>query len=197
MKEDFSYLVMEAGSWTMSDGSVLEVGLTEVEMNARASNWDRIEFSNDFDSPTVVSSVQTYNNDEFLRLRQRNGDDSGVDIALEKEEALLTTQYAPETVGYIALEAGENQLFEDGINYWVGDSGRNINHQWHELDTGNYPYLFASTDSYYGGDSAGLRYQMGSIRIEEDTSLDNEMGHTLENVAYLGFDSLGSIFTEI
>ena len=197
MKEDFSYLVMEAGSWTMPDGSVLEVGLTEVDMNARASNWDRIEFSNDFNSPTVVSSVQTYNNDEFLRLRQRNGDNSGVDIALEKEEALLTTQYVAETVGYIALEAGQNQLFEDGINYWAGDSGTNINHKWYELDTGDYPYLFASTNSYYGRDSAGLRYQMGSIRIEEDTSLDNEMGHILENVAYLGFDSLGSIVTEI
>ena len=197
IKENFSYLVMEAGSWTMPDGSVLEVGLTEVEMNARESNWDRIELDHDFDSPTVVSSVQTYNNDEFLRLRQRNGDNSGVDIALEKEEALLTTQYATETVGYIALEAGQNQLFEDGINYWAGDSGRNINHQWYELDTGDYPYLFASIDSYYGPDSAGLRYQMGSIRIDEDTSLDNERGHIIENVAYLGFDSLGSIVAEI
>ncbi len=196
-REDFSYLVVEAGSWTMPDGSILEAGLTEVDMNARSANWDRIEFSNDFNSPTVLSSVQTYNNDELLRLRQRNGDDFGVDIALEKEEAIVKSQYAAETVGYIALEAGQNQLFGDGINYWAGDSGRNVDHRWHQLGTDNYPYLFASTNSYYGRDSAGLRYQMGSIKIEEDTSLDNEMGHVKENVAYLGFDSLGTIVAEI
>lgn len=196
-KENFSYLVMEAGSWTMSDGSVLEAGLTEVDMNTRSATWDRIEFSSDFNSPTVLSSVQSYNNDELLRLRQRNGDDFGVDVALQKEEALVKTQYAGETVGYIALETGQNQLSEDGINYSAGDSGRNVDHRWHQLGVDNYPYLFASTNSYYGGDSAGLRYQMGSIKIEEDTSFDNEMNHVKENVAYLGFDSLGTIVAEI
>ncbi|MEO0835602.1 MAG: Calx-beta domain-containing protein [Cyanobacteria bacterium J06642_3] len=196
-RENFSYLVIEAGSWTMPDGSVLEAGLTEVDMNARSANWDRIKLSSDFNSPTVLSSVQTYNNDELLRLRQRNGKDFGVDVALEKEEALVKTQYAAETVGYIALEAGQNQLFGDGINYSAGDSGRNVNHRWHQLGIDNYPYLFASINSYYGGDSVGLRYQMGSVKIEEDTSFDNEMGHVKENVAYLGFDSLGTIVAEI
>ena len=38
---------------------------------------------------------------------------------------------------------------------------------------------------------------MGSVKIEEDTSLDNEIGHVKENVAYLGFDSLGTIVAEI
>ena len=196
-REDFSYLVVEAGSWTMPDGSVLEAGLTEVDMNARSANWDRIEFSSGFSSPTVLSSVQTYNNDELLRLRQRNGDEFGVDVALEKEEVVVKSQYAAETIGYIALEAGQNQLLGDGINYSAGDSGINVDHRWYQLGTDNYPYLFASTNSYYGRDSVGLRYHMGSVKLEEDTSFDNEMGHVKENVAYLGFDSLGTIVAEI
>ena len=118
-------------------------------------------------------------------------------LALEKEEALLNTNYQSETVGYLALESGENHLLGDGINYLANETGRTVNHRWHQLDTNNYTHLFASTNSYYGGDSVGLRHQMGSIMMEEDTSKDLERAHTRENVAYLGFDNLGTITTEV
>ena len=195
--EDFSYMVMEAGSWTMADGRVIEVGLTEVDAYTRSANWDRVEFEHDFNNSTVISSIQTYNNQEFTRLRQRNENGDALDLALEKEEALLKTNYANETVGYMAVESGQSYLPNEGISYLAGETGRTINHRWQQLDLDNHPYLFASTNSYYGGDSVGLRYQMGSIMLDEDTSNDNEIRHTQENIAYLGFDRLGTITTEV
>ncbi|MEL6494279.1 MAG: hypothetical protein AAFQ41_04040 [Cyanobacteria bacterium J06623_7] len=60
----------------------------------------------------------------------------------------------------------------------------------------NYPSVLASTNSYYGGDSVGLRYQMGSILLDEDTSRDDEIAHTREDVSFLGFDNLGIIIAE-
>ena len=195
--EDFSYMVMEAGSWTMADGTVMEVGLTEVDAYTRSTNWDRLVLEHDFNNPTVISSIQTYNNPEFTRLRQRNGNEDALDLALEKEEALLKTDYASETVGYMAVEAGQNYLPNEEISYLAGETGRTIDHRWQQLDMDDRPYLFASTNSYYGGDSVGLRYQMGSIMLDEDTSNDNEIRHTTEDIAYLGFDRLGTITTEI
>ena len=195
--EDFSYMVMEAGSWTMADGRVMEVGLTEVDAYTRSPNWDRVEFEHNFDNPTVISSIQTYNNQEFTRLRQRNENGDALDLRLEKEEALLKTDYANETVGYMAVESGQSYLMGEGISYLAGETGRTMNHRWQELDVDNHQYLFASTNSYYGGDSVGLRYQMGSIMLEEDTSNDNEIRHTQENIAYLGFDRLGTITAEV
>ncbi|MEM8676847.1 MAG: hypothetical protein AAGF83_23790 [Cyanobacteria bacterium P01_G01_bin.67] len=185
--ENFSYMVVEAGTWTMSDGTIIEVGTTEVDTYTRQANWSRLELESDFNKPIVISSVQTYNNEEFIRLRQRNGNENGIDLTLEKEEALLKTNYANETVGYIAVEDAPDQVLGGGINYVAGDTGKTMNHEWQQLDSAhNYPYLFASTNSYFGGDSVGLRYQMGSIMLEEDTSRDYEVAHARENVAYLG-----------
>ena len=200
-RENFSYMVVEAGTWTMPDGSVLEAGLTDIDTSTRARNWDRLELESDFNEPVIISSVQTYNNEELLRLRQRNGDESGIDLALEKEEALLKTSYQSETVGYITVESSQHNLLSEGlsegINLAAGETGRTVNHRWQQLDKlHNYPYVFASTNSYYGGDSVGLRYQMGSIMLDEDTSRDYEVAHTIEDVAYLGFDNLGMITAE-
>lgn len=196
--ENFSYIVMEAGTWTMADGTIIEVGTTEVDTYTRQANWSRLALESDFEQPIVISSVQTHNNQEFIRLRQRNGNESGIDLALEKEEALLKTDYANETVGYIAVNSAPDQVLGGGISYVAGNTGKTINHEWQQLNSAyNYPYLFASTNSYYGGDSVGLRYQMGSIMLEEDTSKDYEVAHARENVAYLGFDNLGTITAEI
>ena len=197
--EEFSYLVMEAGSWTMPNGAVIEVGSTQVDAYTRSANWERLELNEDFDAPVIISSVQTYNNEEFLGLRQRNGNDSSIDIALEKEEALLKTNYLSETVGYVAVESGQDYLMgmDREIGYLAGETGRTVNHRWQELDVDRHPYLFATTNSYYGGDSVGLRQQMGSIMLDEDTSRDLETGHTRENIAYLSFDNLGMITTEV
>ena len=193
IQENFSYLVIESGSWTMADGTVIETGLTEVDSKTSSANWDRIEFANNFEAPTVLSSVQTYNNSELVRLRQRNGDLSGIDLALEKEEALVNTDYAPETVGFIALDAGQDNLLGESISYVAGQTGRAVDRRWHSLDIDSHPYVFASTNSFYGVDSVGLRYQMGSVMLEEDTSKDNEINHVTEDVAYLGFSNLGTI----
>ena len=197
--EDFSYMVMEAGTWTMPDGMVIEVGLREVDAYTRSANWNRLELEHNFDNPTVISSIQTYNNQEFIRLRQRNGNGNILDLALEKEEALLKSDYATETVGYIAVESGQNYLLGERapMSYFAGETGRTLDHRWQQLNTDTHPYLFASTNSYYGGDSVGLRYQMGSIMLDEDTSKDNEIRHTTEDIAYLGFDRLGAITTEV
>ena len=112
---------------------------------------------------------------------------------------MLKTDYASETVGYMAVESGQSYLLGEGteISYLAGETDRTINHRWQQLDLDNHPYLFASTNSYYGGDSVGLRYQMGSIMLDEDTSNDNEIRHTNENIAYLGFDRLGTITAEV
>lgn len=193
--ESFSYLVVEAGEWTMPDGTVIEVGLTEVSNKTVSDTWKTVEFDNTFSSPTVISSIQTYNNDELLRLRQRNGDLDSIEMAMEKEEALVGTSYATETVGYLAIESGSQADSSDqtNIDYLADHTGKSVNHKWYDLEVNDYPHLFASIDSYNGRDSAGLRQQLGSIKVEEDTSRDFEMNHVTEEIAYLGFGNTGNL----
>ena len=164
----------------MPDGTVIEVGLTEVNNKTVANTWNTVEFDSTFSSPTVISSLQTYNNDELLRLRQRNGDFDSIEMAMEKEEAVVGTNYAAETVGYLAIESGsqDSSSNQTNIDYLADHTGKSVDRKWYDLDIDDYPHLFASIDSYYSRDSAGLRQQLGSIKIEEDTSKDFEMNHT-------------------
>ena len=58
-----------------------------------------------------------------------------------------------------------------------------------------------SCTSYDGPDSAGLRYQNLSndtveIKIEEDTSLDDETVHTTENIGFLAIEGTGTLTGE-
>lgn len=190
--ESFSYLVMEAGSWQMADGTVVEVGLREVDTNTVSNVWDTIKFGQDFNSPTVVTTVQTDHNQDLVRLRQRKADQDSIEIALEKEEALRYSNYEAETVGYLAINSNL-QGSAKNIDYLTGNTGKVVNHQWYDLDADNYSHLFASINSYYGGDSAGLRQKSDSIMIEEGTSRDNETNHVTEDVAYIGFSNTGDI----
>ena len=55
-----------------------------------------------------------------------------------------------------------------------------------------------SCTSYYGSDPSGLRYQNLNngnveIKIEEDTSIDEEIIHITENVHFLAIEGTGTL----
>ncbi len=192
VNESFSYLVMEMGTWQLEDSSVLEVGTVDTNLLA-PNGWENISYTSDFtEDPLVFSQVQTDNDRDFVRTRQRNASNSGFQLAMEEEEAYGNSGHGNETVGWLALSAGTGSWGQN--SYQAGQTGNSVTHNWHTINFENSfaqpPVFLASVATYDGGDSSGLRYRnlngdRVNIKIEEDTSKDGETNHTTEAVNFL------------
>ncbi|MDJ0647402.1 MAG: M10 family metallopeptidase [Xenococcaceae cyanobacterium MO_188.B19] len=206
-RESFSYMVVEAGTWQLADGTLVEAGTTNSNANV-GSQWETINFQSNFtQAPVVLSQVQTTNNSEFIRTRQKNGNATGFKVALEKEDNLKNSPYQQDTVGWLAISSGEGTW--DGNYYQATNTGDNVTHQWYGLNlSDNFtetPQVLASIASYDGPDSSGLRSReiTGAngtnieIRIEEDKSLDSEMGHTTEDVNFFAIEGTGLLTAQV
>ncbi|GEM_PF-1187570 len=200
-EETFSYLVLEAGSWELSDGTLLEVGSLQSDNLVQSDGWETVSLSQEFsDAPAVFSQVQTFNGPDFVRTRQQNTTASSFQLAMEEEEALATSGHTTETIGWLAMEEGTGNW--DGRSLVVGKTGDRVTEDWFTIDFGstfsNAPQFLASLASFDGADSSGLRYNnltnsSVDIKIEEDTSRDSETGHTNEEVTYLAIGGTGSL----
>ena len=102
--------MLEAGQWELPGGTLLEVGTldTAATVGRRIANrWERVNLSLPFSSaPVVVSQVQTQNDAHWVKTRQRNATAVGFQVALEEEES-KTTPHSSETIGWLAIEAGQ------------------------------------------------------------------------------------------
>lgn len=198
--ESFSYIVLEAGTWELDNGTTLEVGKLDTN-GITTSKWETVDFSDDFQqTPVILSQVQTNNGTQFVRTRQKNQSVDGFQLTMEEEEALKFSGHATETVGWLAIETGSGDW--DGLDYQAGTTGSKIDHTWDMVSFGETfeeaPNLLASLSSFNGGDSSGLRYRsLGAsevqIKVEEDRSLDDEIVHTLESVDYLAIAGSGDL----
>ena len=198
--ESFSYLVLEAGTWELADGNLLEVGTIETN-GTTTSKWEKIDFATDFDlTPAILSQVQTKNGGQFVRTRQKFSSVDGFELTMEEEEALKHSGHKTETLGWLAIEPGSGSW--NGLKYQAERTGAKIDHTWDKVsfepsfDT--VPNLLASLSSFEGSDSAGLRYRnldvaKVQLKVEEDRSLDNETNHVNEIVDFLAIAGSGDL----
>ena len=199
-QESLSYMVLEAGTWELADGTLLEVGTLNTN-STTTSSWSTIDFEHDFSTtPAILSQVQTNYGNQFVRTRQKSSSVEGFELAMEEEELLKPSGHLTETVGWLAIESGSGSW--NGLKYQASHTGTRIDHTWDTINFGTSfeqaPNLFASLASYRGGDSAGLRYfNLGSsqvqIKVEEDQSLDSEIAHITEAVDFLAIAGSGSL----
>ena len=208
INESVSYLVVEAGSWTLADGTIIEAGNFN-DSGLIAQGWNQVNFSANFGSqtPAVFSQVQTSNGGDFVRTREKDITNAGFSLAMEEEEKLKNSGHVEENIGWLAIKTGVGDLNGDnltGMTYQAGYTGDNVTHNWQTVDFqdnlfSETPNLIASLASYDGPDSAGLRYRGLSsqglqIKVEEDTSRDLEINHTTESVSFLAIQDNGNIF---
>lgn len=191
---------MRLGKWELSSGALLEVG-TAYTRKLTTEGWLDLDFDTDFeDTPAILSQVQTYNGNQFVCTRQRGASVDGFRVSMEEEEALKYSGHATEKIGWLAIETGSGDLGD--IQYQAGHTDRLVNHRGYTLNfEGNFesePSLFASLASFYGGDSAELRYrsldnEQVQIILEEDRSLDAEIAHVNEMVDFLAIEGTGDL----
>ncbi len=203
--EAVSYLVLEAGSWELPDGTQLEVGelSTSATVGNQVSNqWTPVIFNNIFPStPVVVSQVQSNNDPHWVKTRQQSISTIGFDVALEEEEA-KTTNHGSESIGWFAITPGQGTW--DGHLYEAGQTGDTVTSSWTQLTFGQTfsqaPRFIGGLATYDEADGAYPRYSRSSltttgvqIKLEEDTTWDGEKGHTTEVVHYLAIEGDGTL----
>ncbi len=163
--EKFDWIALEAGSYQTSDGSLWEAGTLEINGNGRVVSKD---FETLFSStPNLFLTVQTSKGSPVI-VRARDVSESGFSAAIYEEQRLfLEGGHTFETVGYLAIEPA------------AGSGVVTINGQ-------TIPYLFqdAMVNDKFSEISPNLE-----LRMEEETSFDEETRHAKERVNIL---TLGS-----
>jgi pimeloyl-ACP methyl ester carboxylesterase len=196
--ESFSYMVLEAGTWQLADGTVVEVGTINTDAVVK-QRWETIDLATSFESaPVILSQVQTHNDSDFVRTRIKDRSGDGFSISLEEEEANLSTGHQAETIGYLAMSIGAGTW--SGLKYQAGKTGERMTDDWSKIDFSDdlsqAPNFLASLATYEESDPAGLRYRALSedgveVKLEEDRSADRETAHTIEEVTFLLLEGSG------
>jgi len=157
--ETVDLLATNAGRFTLSDGTIMEAGTFVL---SGTGVWLPKAFQAPFPgAPTLLLTVQTFNGSQPVTVRARGVDAAGFDAALFEEQALMDG-HVPETVGYLAVYKPSGWGSVD-------------------LDQGQEPYLLQrlAIDHRWAG---ALSH---NLRVEEERSLDAEVGHLDETVDVL------------
>lgn len=186
--ETISYLVVEAGTHTLADGTLLHAA-NDPAVDHR---WNNIDFEPGMfaKTPLVFTQTTSYVDTAAVATRARNIDTNGFQVRLQEEQA-ADRVHANESISWIAVEEVGVGTFNDGSQYESSQTGENVRHQSYNgtfSATFNAPPAFlAAMQSFVGGDvstvrSRGLTANDFIINIEEERSFDNEISHVYESV---------------
>lgn len=192
-----SYVVFEAGTHRLRDGTVIEARNSIVD-----EEWTPVAFANDFggETPVVFSQIGSTNGPATATTRLKNVSDLGFEVQVQEEEASSTPFHNPEKVGWIAMQ---QQLGDTGgVFYEARVPDTPVNHIvaatipfFNTFD--DAPAVIARQQTTYGTNTASVRQTFVSagrvdLFIEEEQSLDKEVGHIPEDIGILAL-SLGII----
>ena len=195
--ETVNLLIVEAGSWVLPDGTLLEAGTQATDLLS-PEGFEQISFAVGFDeAPVILSQVQTFTGTDFVTTRQRNADADGFELTMQEEEANNDGAHAPETGGWVATEAGGGA--GDGFAWLAGkasgatDAATDVPSS---LDTVGDGGVVAGLSSFNGSNPAwargdGVATDGFVVSSEEDQSADPETVHGPEDVDYFAFDGTG------
>jgi len=189
--ERVTYVVMESGSYTLDDGTMVEAGCFD---SAAASTYDKIDFRQKFNvQPVVMAAIATVNEEEAVCGRLRAITTDGLEFKLQEQE-VNSKVHAMEKISYIAWEPSSGNL--DGVSFEVGRTADKVKHANYAVNFVSnfniYPILLTDMQTTDGGDTSVTRCETVTssgfeVFIEEEKSRDPEINHTSEVVGYVAF----------
>lgn len=185
--ESLGYLVVEEGTHTLTDGTVLQAGSSQ-----STNTWDSINFSTPFtDTPLLFAQTTSENEAAAVTERIRNVSTTGFQLRLQEEEAADQT-HATEDLDWIAIAPGSGTL--GTVSYIADEIASNHQNTTVSFDNvfsgGSTPVFLTQANTTNGGDPFAIRYRnldetSATFFLREEKSSDNETWHVLEDVAYL------------
>lgn len=210
------FLAATYGQHQFPDGTRLEVGQLPLQAyqarNISGSSWSRLNFLTAFTAtPAFISHIQTMANetaapggrsDPWLSMAHDRLGASGVDLALERAETRSGTVSSPETVAYLAADAGVIGAFVDNDGQTITGEAQvtadrirgtvNCDTVSFQQSYPSPPRVIGSQITRDGGDGGWLRRCSVStssvdLKIEEDWTGDRDRSHTTEQASFLVF----------
>ncbi len=195
--ETIPYMVVEAGTHTLTNGKLLQAG----NIAAVNNSWTTQAFPNPFsEEPIVLAQCTSENEAEAVNVRIDQNNTRTTQLRLRlKERDKASGGHANETLSWIALEPG---ISTETMKFEAGNTGRSVKHNWYDLgfsqNYGSNRIFLAEIGSNFGGDACALRYRnlsgtQAQVFVEEEKCGDSELNHTTEEVHYLVFEEAGDI----
>lgn len=191
-EETVSYIVMEQGSYTLEDGTLVEAGSFETD---NTSSSEVVSLNKAFTAePVVIAAVTSFNEEDAVTGRIRGITTNGFEYRMQEQE-LNSQVHATETISYIAWEPSSGDV--EGLTFEVKKTANSIRHKPYAIpfdqDFMNIPVFFADMQTTDGRDTANLRWQDKDfygvdVNISEEQSRDKEINHTTEVLGYMVFD---------
>ncbi|HMP79080.1 MAG TPA: lysyl oxidase family protein [Pirellulaceae bacterium] len=188
--ESLGYLVVEAGSHVLADGSRLVAGSTSSVSHA----WQLQPFGTSFAAPPVVLAQVTsaYNNRTTVP-RIANVSAHRFSLRIQDQESYPTNRYTPQSVQWIALQRGQD--FAGNWQYQAGTlraPNQNPINVFYENTFRDMPTILAGVQTFMDADPVTIRLtdvksNKFTFVMQEEQSADAEMMHGGELVGYLAF----------
>jgi predicted esterase len=194
VKETVSYMVIERGTWELSDGTILKAGTLSTNKLSRQGRETvslEAEFESD-NSPAIFTQVQTYKGRDWVTTRTDNITGESFQVMMQEEEKLNGGGHVTETIGWLAVETGAatdgDTIIEGGVT--ADKFTHQTKSQSFEASFESAPTLLTKLDSFDGADTANSRIKSVnangfSAMISEEQSRDREWFHTTESLSYL------------
>ncbi len=200
--ESVSYLVMEAGDWTLSYGTRISAG-TRNSSRLTSKGFDAVKLNNFDSAPTVLSQVQTANGSDWVTTRTTGQSSNGFQVAMQEEEALNNGGHVREEIGWLAIDQG---VASDGDTLMQGgttDQRYTDKRATVSFESGfdAAPSVIAKLSSFNGKDTANLRLDDISktsfgVGIYEEQSLDQELfRRKQDSVSFLALEGSSGTLT--
>lgn len=121
--ETISWMMMEVSTRAGAEASHIELGSdTPGTLTSRphvVGTWP-VNFTASIPSPIVLASIMSVNADGWSTTRATEVDDSGFEMSLQQEFALVDHDMVTETVGYFAVTRTSTALGTiGGFEYWA------------------------------------------------------------------------------
>ena len=205
-------LVIEAGSWELPDGRLIEAHRVISTTTNGSGSWSSQvqSYSQNYTNPVVLGQVMTTNDAEWSVFWSNNGSSqstppSASDIGVGKHigSGGIRTR-VDETLGYVVIEAGNGDI--NGIAYEAAvgpdivrgvleNSGNGYSYDFNTPFTNTPSFGLVGQVAMDGGDGSWAQLLGGNsltsteliLALDEDQIEDSERNHTEEQVAYLVF----------
>lgn len=198
--ERISYMVVEQGIHTLSNGAKIVAGNTRAR-----GTWSNVPFGNFYtfdDTPVAFTQCITTTNQQALTTRISNLTPSSFRIALQKEESSNTLPTI-ERVSVILMEQGMEDI---GTKFEMRKAVNSVTEEWMTLDFdqsySSEAIFLAKAQTADDTDPITLRARNltgASIRVvaQEEQSADYEVVHNPEAIGYAIFDHASDIIGTI
>ena len=200
-QELVSYLVVEAGRYTLADGTLIVAG-NQAGQTHEVQTYGLGSVFEGLGNPLVFANVVTRNDAQAVTARVEVNSASEFEVRLQEQE-LSDGVHLAETISYFAMEPGAGAT--GGLHYDAGDFVADQGGQFVEFDPGvklsSADSFFATMQTFNGLDTTTLRNTVlsavgANVFTEEERSSDSEISHADETIGFFAINSgivMGSV----